>query len=80
MSDKLERYLDLNKMHSFEGDSGVRKFERVVREVCGYGTIEEFLADNPGAMNGLIDFIDKWSERNQEWEDNLDDLIAHDGE
>ena len=76
----LERYIDDNRMHSFEGDSGVRKFEKLIRDVGGYHSLHEFLADNPGAINAMVEFVAEWSERNIDWKDNLESLVGEDEE
>lgn len=76
----LERYLDDNRMHSFEGDSGIRKFEKLVSDVGGYRCINEFLADNPGAISAMVEFVAEWSERNVDWKDNLEALVGEDEE
>jgi hypothetical protein len=75
MMDKFEKYLQQNRMWSFEGDSGVRKFETLVHEVCGYRDLHEFLADNPGALNAMVEFVQEWVERCPEWKENLDALV-----
>ena len=64
----LDLYLDQEEMYSFEGDSGVRKFEKVVN-VLGYRDVREFLADNSGAMEALLGFVHDWTERNSEWKE-----------
>jgi hypothetical protein len=88
MSNQLDKYLTANKLWNMEGSSGVRNFERVIRDVGGYSSLQAFLEDNPGALNAMMDFIDKWVERNEEWRENLaemgfgndDDADEEDGE
>ena len=67
----FEKYIDQNKLYSFEGDRGVRRFEMMVNDIGDYKDIREFLADNPGAMEKLVEFVEQWSERNDEWKTNL---------
>lgn len=74
MNAAFDKYLTANRLWSMEGDSGVRKFEQVVRDVCGYRDLQTFLADNPGALTAMMDFVGEWVERNQEWKDNLEAL------
>ena len=76
----LERYLDNNRMHSFEGVSGVRKFEKLVGDVGGYRNVYEFLEDNPGAIDAMVEFVTEWSGRNADWRDNLESLVGEDEE
>lgn len=71
MTEQLDQYLTANKLWNMEGDSGVRKFTQMVREVCGYRGLDEFLADNPGALSAMMEFVGEWVPRNQEWQDNL---------
>lgn len=77
MSEVFERYVDEKRMWNLEGESGVRKLETLVEDL-GYGqgfmsgrAIEEFLADNQGAMEAVVNFIGAWVERNTEWQKNL---------
>lgn len=76
----LQRYMDANKMHSFEGERGVQRMEKVMHEVGGYGpdwggTMRNFFADNPGAMQAVVEWIGKQCERGA-WADNLAELIG----
>ena len=76
----FEKFIDQNKLYSFEGDRGVRRFEMMVNRIGGYEDIREFLADNPGAMEKLVEFVEQWSERNDEWKSNLKELVGQDDE
>jgi prephenate dehydrogenase len=83
MQDKMQQYLDANKMHSFEGSTGVRRMEKIMQEVCGYhpmfgNVMSEFFADNPGAVEAVVEWIGKQSIRDGEWAENLAELL--DGE
>lgn len=77
MQDLLDQYLEDNNIRNFEGERGVRNLEQLV-ETLGYGqgfmrnrAIEEFLADNPGAVEAVVNFIGEWAERNTEWQESL---------
>ena len=80
----FEKYLEQNKMWSFEGQSGIRKFERLVTEVCGYGkdrifndVLREFLEDNPGAIDVMVEWIRDYTDYpHHEWAINLDALVG----
>ncbi len=83
--DAFEKYCEQNKMHNFEGVSGVRRLCKMMHEICGYGratydgeTVIEFLEDNPGACEGIAMFIEQWAGRNTEWKANLDALTGGD--
>ena len=76
----FEKYIDQNKLYSFEGDRGVRRFEMMVNDIGDYKDIREFLADNPGAMEKLVEFVEQWTERNDEWKSNLKELVGQDDE
>ena len=82
MSEVFERYVDAKRMWNLEGESGVRKLETLVEDL-GYGqgfmrnrAIEEFLADNPGAMEAVLVFVSEWVDRNTEWEDALEEVVG----
>jgi hypothetical protein len=80
MSELVERYLDVKKVHGFEGESGLVKFEKLL-ETLGYrshgfrfGTvIENFLYDNSGAVEAIVAWI---GEQNvSEWEEALEEEL-----
>ena len=76
MQDALQRYMDDNRMCCLEGQRGIDYMEKVMSEVCGYGpynTSVAFFADNPGAIEAVIEWIGK--QRNADWKDNLDILV-----
>lgn len=78
--DVLDTYLKQERMYCMEGDSGVRKFEKLVKDMGDYGgsfgdPISEFLADNPGALTAMVEWI---GEQNvQEWTQNLADCTDY---
>lgn len=81
MQDVLQRYLDTNKLHCFEGSSGVSKMEKVMSEVCGYthswgGIMQNFFADNPGACQAVVEWIG--TQRTPEWIANAVSLVGED--
>jgi hypothetical protein len=83
MLDKLQQYLDANKMHNFEGHTGVDRMKKIMRNVCGYeqmfsGLMENFFADNPGAIQAVVEWIE--SQNCPEWANNLDDLVGEEDE
>ena len=69
----FDTYLEQNRMWHFEGASGVRNLEKVVRNVCGYNHLQYFLEDNPGAVEAVVNWI---REANcLEWRQNLEELV-----
>ena len=79
MQELLQRYLDTNKMYSFEGPRGVKNMEKVMEDVCGYNpdhcsVSEEFFTDNPGAIEAVVEWIGK--QRNADWKDNLESHVG----
>lgn len=72
----LRDFCSQNKLYNFEGESGLGRFEQVI-EAMGYkrdgfrfgDPIQKFLADNPGAITSIIEWIEDNS--CEEWEENL---------
>ena len=64
VGDALDKFIDENKLYNFEGTSGVRKFEKIT-DALGYENITEFLADNSGCFEVIVEWIK--SQRNDEW-------------
>ena len=83
--DNFDIYLDQNRMWHFEGRSGVDKLKKVIRDICDYrdpfqNTIEEFLADNPGAIEMIVEWIRDNIHSVEEWQENLADQTEFDDE
>lgn len=58
--------------YRWEGDAGVRNFEELTKAIGYDQGIEHFLADNPGAIEGLLEFISEYAEKSgSEWKENL---------
>ena len=78
----LNDYIDQENLR-FEGDRGVRDLEKLV-EVLGYdsrfaaSSIHNFLSDNPGAMEAIINWIGE--QNSQDWADSLSDELDIDGD
>lgn len=71
--DVFDRYIDFQKMYSFESRQGVRNLTRLVNDINGYRDIEEFLEDNPGAIESIFEWISEQVKdgRVSEWVENL---------
>lgn len=79
----LQKYLDDNKMYSFEGERGIKHMEKIIHEVCGYsrdwgGLLNNFFADNPAACQAVVEWIG--SQNNIDWQHNLEDLTGPEAE
>lgn len=60
--------------HHFEGERGVRNLEQLVKDIGYDNGIEEFLADNQGAMEVIVEWISEWAEKGGiDWKINLAD-------
>ena len=80
----VEQYMD-NFFRTTEGESGVRCLEEMC-ETLGYGegfmrgrAIEEMLADNPGAVEAVAEFLAEWAERNSAWAARLEQVLEDEG-
>lgn len=73
MAELVEAWCDKNG-HTFEMESGLRRFEKLIKDVdCAYHNIEEFLLDNPGAIEAMVNWI---GEQNvPHWKQNLQDVL-----
>ena len=60
--------------YRWEGDSGVRNFEQLTKDIGYDQGIEHFLADNPGAIEALLEWIADNAEKGGiEWKIDLAD-------
>jgi hypothetical protein len=78
MQTQFNKLIDDRRLYNLEGTDGVRKLDDLCADLgytrgqfIGANPIMNFLADNPGAMRGIVEFIGDWVERNEEWQDNL---------
>jgi hypothetical protein len=88
MNELLEEFMDQEKIHNFEGDSGLKNLEKIIAAL-GYdphgfrfgSLIEVFLSDNSAACDALVDFIrtSDVKEWRDELEGNLDEPDFGDG-
>ena len=70
----FEKYLD--KINFRNED--LHKLQDII-EILGYRQgFQEFLEDNPGAIEKIVEFISEWTPRNSEWtaafQDELDEM------
>lgn len=68
LADLIEKWMDQNRAYNMEGPSGERNFEKLIR-VLGYRDMSEFLQDNSGALNAMVEWLGTM--RNTEWVEAL---------
>lgn len=61
-SDLVQRWLDAKQYYSFEGERGVERFQELAQAI-GYSDVDEFLCDNPGALDAMVAFVEEWVPR-----------------
>lgn len=83
--DGIEKFCDDNKMYQFEGERGIKNLNKILAHIdykghgFAYGSpVEVFLADNPGAIEAIIEFIgeyyaDKFESPEEEDEEENDE-------
>lgn len=79
----FERYLT-QQFRGYEGERGVQSLEKLA-EALGYGTgymrgraLEEFLGDNSGAIEALLEWIGNTVGDVPEWEESLSEELCED--
>jgi len=74
----IEKWQDRNKSYSFEGHRGVQRFVELLRVMGGYRDLDDFFADNSGAVEAVLQWA---ADRNvDEWEENLKSELGDDGD
>lgn len=83
MEDFIDQFLEENKLYRFEGEKGVENLAKVVNAL-GYkhwqqygqlrggacvGDILEFLGDNPGAIEAMVEWIKE--RHSPEWAESI---------
>ena len=81
MNNTVKQYVHEN-FRSSAGDAAVRDFETLC-ETLGYGrgfmqgrALEEFLADNPGAVESLLEWVERISGVHTDWEQRLQSALS----
>ena len=75
----LDALIDKKQWYSFEMSRGVRQLEELV-SVLGYSDLYEFLGDNSGAIEGILNFIQKYADSIPEWEEGLRNAVQAQGD
>lgn len=87
INELFDKYLVDNRMERMEGTDGVLNLENIC-DLLGYtkgqffraNSIMNFLADNPGALESILEFIRDHIDKNPEWQENLLELEMDDEE
>jgi len=87
MEDVVERFLEQEQFRSFEGERGLERLNDLTK-VLGYeetgfrhgSPLEQFLIDNPSAIEALVDYIKDESNGTQEWKFSFLQHLAPDEE
>ena len=72
MNELFEKWSKIKNIHRFEGETGVGDLTILVQDI-GYDGIEDFLENNSGAIEKIVDFIA--SNDVPEWQSNLNEAI-----
>ena len=75
LGELIDEIMNQEGMYGLEGERGVRNFEKLVSALdSNYDSVREFLADNSGALEALIQWIQ--TQRVPEWKENLEAKLA----
>lgn len=80
MEEVISEWMDQNEIRHMEGVSGVRSLEKLCEEIgykdgafLGANPILNFLADNSGAIEALVEFIQDAGV--EEWKEELESYL-----
>jgi hypothetical protein len=73
----LDEYTEQEKIYSLEGERGIRNFSKITRTL-GYDSFDDFLADNPGAIEAMVDWL--YNCNVPEWKESLASQIHNEDE
>ena len=70
----IEQWQDKNKVWHFENST--KNLEKLVGVLgyrdSGFGSaVEEFLCDNPGAQQVIVEWIAEWLDNNSDWRESF---------
>ena len=68
LHEEIETFFDRNNMWNFEGVRGVENLKMTINTL-GYSSLEDFLEDNPGAIEAILEWISNQNVR--EWAERL---------
>lgn len=65
----LHDFIEREGLEIIEGQRGLSNFEQIVRTL-GYKSLNDFLIDNPGAIEALVEWIEQSD--NATWHENIE--------
>jgi len=68
MSEVLDMFMTLENIYHFEGRAGVNNFSKICKAL-GYDSVDDFLEDNPGALNAIVEWIS--GQEVEDWKEKL---------
>ncbi len=77
----IEKWQDAEGAYHFE--SNTKNLEKLT-EALGYpadafgSSVENFLNDNPGAQQAIVDWVAEWLDRNGEWRERIQEIAGTD--
>ena len=74
----MQQYLDKNRIYCFEMEQGIRSLNQICAEL-GYkeegfrygSSFEQFIQDNPGCCEKIIEWITEQLDHDSEWKESL---------
>lgn len=70
LSEMIDKFCELNRLHHFEGGRGVNNFEKIARALNpDYRDVDSFLEDNPGCIQAMIEWIG--NQNIGEWKESM---------
>jgi len=75
-SEILDKFMEQEEIYTFEGATGSRNLETIINALGYSGSgwtsrIEEFLSDNPGLQEVIIEWVGETIDKVPEWKENL---------
>lgn len=74
----VQNFMDNERLYCLEGNQGLEALNKLT-ETLGYtneqyhqgSALENFLRDNSGACQALVNWIAEWTDKNKDWQDAL---------
>jgi hypothetical protein len=64
----FQDFCEAEEVHRWDGERGVQNLKDVCARI-NYSSLEEFLADNPGAIEAVTQWIDETATKSPDWQD-----------
>jgi hypothetical protein len=69
-TDVVENWQEKNGIWGYEGSRGIRNLEKLIKAI-GYEDLTEFLMDNSGCIEAMVEWISETAETTEEWKTRL---------